>query len=63
MIREGGDMRKRAIWLVTLALVSGALLLPGASSAQQAAKPQVATDEPCDHAMAAEWKRALDSAP
>ena len=56
-------MRKRALWLVTLAVVSGALLLPGASSAQQAAKPQVATDEPCDHAMAAEWKRALDSAP
>ena len=56
-------MRKRALWLVTLALVSGALLLPGASSAQQAAQPQVATDEPCDHAMSAEWKRAQDSAP
>ena len=57
-------MRKRAVGFVTLALASGALLLPGASSAQQAARPQTqATDEPCDHAMAAEWKRALDAAP
>jgi len=57
-------MRRRAVWFVTLALASGALLLPGASSAQQAAQPRTqATDEPCDHAMSAEWKRAQDAAP
>jgi hypothetical protein len=55
-------MRRRAVWFVTLALASGALLLPGASSAQQAAQTQ-ATDQPCDHAMSAEWKRAQDVAP
>ena len=57
-------MRRRAVWFVTLALASGALLLPGASSAQQAAQPQTRpTVEPCDHAMSAEWKRAQDAAP
>ena len=57
-------MRKRALWLVTLALVSGALLLPGAvvcSNKQRSRRWE--TDEPCDHAMSAEWKRAQDSAP
>ena len=58
-------MRKRAVWFVTLALVSGALLLPGASSAQQGGQPQAAASAPCDHAMSAEWKRqrAQDAAP
>jgi hypothetical protein len=56
-------MRRRAVWFVTLALASGALLLPGASSAQQAAQPQATANEVCDHAMSAEWKRAQDAAP
>jgi hypothetical protein len=56
-------MRRRAVWFVTVALASAALLLPGASSAQQPAQPQAAADEPCDHAMSAEWKRAQDAAP
>ena len=58
-------MRRRGVWFVTLALVSGALLLPGASSAQQGGQPQAAATEECDHAMSAEWKRerAQDFAP
>ena len=59
-------MRTRAVWAVTVVLATGALLLPGASSAQQGAQPQTqATTEPCDHAMSAEWKRerAQDAAP
>jgi hypothetical protein len=55
-------MRRRAVWFVTVALASGALLLPGASSAQQAAQTQFpAAKEPCDHS--AMWKQAQDVAP
>jgi hypothetical protein len=59
-------MRRRAVWFVTVALASGALLLPGASSAQQAQpQTQAASHEECHHAMSAEWKRARaqDDAP
>jgi hypothetical protein len=55
-------MRRRGVWFVTVALASGALLLPGASSAQQAARPQFpAAKEQCNHA--AMWNRAEDAAP
>ena len=55
-------MRRRAVWFVTIALASGALLLPGASSAQQAVQPQFpAAKEPCNHD--ALWKQAEDAAP
>jgi hypothetical protein len=59
-------MRRRAVWFLTVALASAALLLPGASSAQQPAQSETqATTEPCDHAISAEWKRARaqDDAP
>ena len=60
-------MKRRAVWFMTLVLVSGALLLPGASSAQQqepSPLAQAGTREACHHgAMSAEWKRAHDSAP
>ena len=56
-------MRRRAVWFVTIALASGALLLPGASSAQALAQPQAAPNEACHHAMSAEWKRAQYAAP
>jgi len=58
---------RRAVWFVTVALASGALLLPGASSAQQQQTSPLAeagTREACHHgAMSAEWKRAQDSGP
>ena len=58
---------RRAAWFVTVALASGALLLPGASAAQQQQTSPLAeagTREACHHgAMSAEWKRAQDSAP
>jgi len=60
-------MRRKAVWFLTLALTSGALLLPGASSAQQqqlSPLAQAGTREACHHgAMSAEWKRAQDAAP
>ena len=55
-------MRTRAVWFVTVALASGALLLPGASSARRAAQPQFpAAKEQCNHA--AMWEQAQDVAP
>jgi hypothetical protein len=56
-------MRRRAVWFVTVALASGALLLPGASAAKEPAQQQAAPNQACDHAMSAEWKRAQDAAP
>jgi hypothetical protein len=55
-------MRRRAVWFVTVALASGALLLPGASSAQQPAQPQFQpAKEQCNHD--AMWKQAQNVAP
>jgi hypothetical protein len=57
---------RRAVLFATVALASGALLLPGASSAQQEPSPlsQAGPREACNHsALSAEWKRAQDIAP
>jgi hypothetical protein len=55
-------MRRRAVWFVTVALASAALLLPGASAARQTAQPQFpAAKEQCNHA--AMWNQAQDGAP
>ena len=57
---------RRAVWFVIVALASGALLLPGASSARQPPSPltQAGPRDACNHgAMLAEWKRAQDVAP
>ena len=57
---------RRAVWFVVVALASGALLLPGASSARQQPSPltQAGPREACTHgAMLAAWKRAQDVAP